>query len=171
MDVEPETRGLLKDALFVERIPEVERVVFIATPHRGSFVAANPIAHWVGRFIRMPGDLARASVDVLSRNRAALRARSVERIATSVDNMTPDNPFIRGLSSIPLAPGVHAHSIIAVDTLGPVEKGDDGVVAYESAHLEGVESELVVRSPHSVQGHPDTIEEMRRILLLHAGLE
>ena len=43
----------------------------------------------------------------------------------------------------------------------------DGVVAYESAHIEGVESELVVRSEHSVQGHPRAIEEVRRILALH----
>jgi hypothetical protein len=52
-----------------------------------------------------------------------------------------------------------------------VEGGDDGVVEYKSAHIEGVESELVVRSHHSVQGHPDAIEEVRRILLLHAGLD
>ena len=50
-------------------------------------------------------------------------------------------------------------------------EGDDGVVEYKSAHIEGVESELVVRSHHSVQGHPDAIEEVRRILLLHAGID
>jgi hypothetical protein len=40
-------------------------------------------------------------------------------------------------------------------------------VAYESAHIDGVESEKVVRSPHSTQGHPETIEEVRRILREH----
>ena len=40
-----------------------------------------------------------------------------------------------------------------------------------SAHIDGVESELVVRSSHSTQGKPQTIEEVRRILLLHAGLK
>jgi hypothetical protein len=48
-----------------------------------------------------------------------------------------------------------------------VETGDDGVVEYRSAHIEGVESEYVVRSGHSTQGDPHTIEEVRRILLLH----
>ena len=45
--------------------------------------------------------------------------------------------------------------------------GGDGVVKYESAHIEGVESELVVRFGHSVQGQPKAIEEVRRILPEH----
>jgi hypothetical protein len=47
----------------------------------------------------------------------------------------------------------------------------DGVVAYESAHIDGVASEVVVRSPHSTQGHPETIEEMRRILREHIEMK
>jgi hypothetical protein len=43
----------------------------------------------------------------------------------------------------------------------------DGVVAYDSAHIEEVESELVVRSGYSVQSNPKAIEEIRRILLEH----
>jgi len=50
---------------------------------------------------------------------------------------------------------------------GAPEEGGDGVVTYSSAHIEGVESELVVRSGHSTQKEPPSIEEVRRILLLH----
>jgi hypothetical protein len=83
--------------------------------------------------------------------------------------MSPRHIFIQTLQAIPVAPGVPAHSIISVAGDGPVERGDDGVVAYESAHIDGVESERVVRSGHSTQGHPDTIAEVQRILLLHAA--
>ena len=70
-----------------------------------------------------------------------------------------------------MAPSIKAHSIIAVQGDGPLEKLDDGVVAYSSAHIEEVESELVVRpSSHSTQGHPRTIEEVRRILRLHVSV-
>ena len=62
-----------------------------------------------------------------------------------------------------------AHSIIAVKGGGPVEQGNDGVVEYKSAHIDGVESELVVNSGHSAQGNPHTVEEVRRILLLQAA--
>ena len=33
----------------------------------------------------------------------------------------------------------------------PYEKSKDGVVAYSSAHIDGVASELVVHSGHSTQ--------------------
>jgi hypothetical protein len=49
----------------------------------------------------------------------------------------------------------------------PYEDGNDGVVEYKSAHVEGVESEKIVRTFHSSQAFPETIEEVRRILLLH----
>jgi hypothetical protein len=81
--------------------------------------------------------------------------------------MSPSHPFLVTLRAIPLADGVPAHSIIAVQGDGPIEEGDDGVVTYDSAHIEGVASELVVRSEHSVQGNPATIREIRRILLEH----
>jgi hypothetical protein len=85
--------------------------------------------------------------------------------------MSPRSHFIRALQDIPVASSVTVNSIIAVEGDGPVEQGDDGVVKYTSAHIEPVESELVVRSPHSAQGNPHTIEEVRRILRKHAGLE
>jgi hypothetical protein len=47
--------------------------------------------------------------------------------------------------------------------------GNDGVVEYSSAHLEGVDSEYIVRSTHSTQSNPYTIEDVRRILLIHAA--
>ena len=52
---------------------------------------------------------------------------------------------------------------------GPITGKTDGVVAYESAHIEGVQSERIVRSGHSTPGHPETIEEVRRILREHIG--
>jgi hypothetical protein len=82
--------------------------------------------------------------------------------------MSPGNTFIQTLASIPLDANVKAHSIIAVSGDGPIETGTDGVVRYESAHVDGVESELVIRSGHSVQCNPHTVEEVRRILRLHA---
>jgi hypothetical protein len=86
-------------------------------------------------------------------------------LPTAVDNMSPRNPFIKALSVIPIEPGVAAYSIVAVKGDGPIETGDAGVVKYESAHIDGVKSELVVRWEHSVQGQPETILEVRRILL------
>ena len=42
-----------------------------------------------------------------------------------------------------------AHSIIAVKGHGPVEDGNDGVLAYRSAHIDEAASELVGQWNHS----------------------
>jgi hypothetical protein len=55
-----------------------------------------------------------------------------------------------------------------VDSDGPLDDAGDGMVKYMSAHIDGVESEKIVRSTHSVQGNPQTIMEVKRILHEHA---
>jgi hypothetical protein len=96
--------------------------------------------------------------------------RVLKRMPTSLDEMSPTDPFIGTLAAMPIVPGVRVNSIVAVKGNGPHQDGDDGVVQYRSAHLDGVESQLVVRSEHSVQGNPEAIEEIRRILLERAGV-
>jgi len=46
-----------------------------------------------------------------------------------------------------------------------------GVVAYESAHIDGVESEKIVHSGHPTQSNPETIAEVQRILREHIGVK
>jgi hypothetical protein len=67
----------------------------------------------------------------------------------------------------PVVEGVTVHSIIAVQGDGNPEEEADGVVMYKSAHIDGVASEKVVRSSHSIQGHPETIREIKPILVEH----
>jgi pimeloyl-ACP methyl ester carboxylesterase len=168
-DLDPETRDLLRRALFVKPLPFVKRVVFIATPHRGSFLASNFLGKIANKFINLPGGLAKSAVQIGKLRQSSMLGSSVA-IPTALDNMDSSNPFLKTLVTLPIAPGVQAHSIIPVKGDGPAEKGNDGVVEYKSAHLDGVESELVVRSGHSTQGRPETIEEVRRILYEHAGI-
>lgn len=171
LDVSPQTRALLRRTRFFTPLPFVKRVVFLATPHRGSELSVGRIARWLAGFIQVPVGAAETAADIVTRNRdarALSEADSKPRVLTSLDNMNPHNEFLRTLADIPVAPGVIANSIIAVKGSGPVEDGEDGVVTYRSAHLDDVESELVIRSGHALQDQPETVEEVRRILLLHA---
>jgi pimeloyl-ACP methyl ester carboxylesterase len=167
--LDPETRDLLARAMFVKPLPFVTEVIFIATPHRGSFLASNPIAKFGNKFINLPGGLAKTAVQLTKLREPGMLGAPVV-IPTALDNMDASNPFIKTLVGLPIAPGVHAHSIIPVQGSGPVEQGNDGVVEYKSAHIDSVESELVVHSGHSTQATPETIEEVRRILYEHAGI-
>jgi pimeloyl-ACP methyl ester carboxylesterase len=162
-----ENRTLFRETLFFQPLPMVERVVFIATPHRGSYRAGGIARRLVRLIVALPARLTRQFADVVTGR--SLAGLGMSRLPTSVDNMSPGHPFIRTLASLPIDPRITAHSIIAVRGEGAPEGQTDGVVAYESAHLGGVASEVVVRSDHSCQGHPGTVEEMRRILREHAG--
>ena len=165
-----ETRDLLRRGMFIKPLPFVKRVVFIATPHRGSFLAENFLGKIARKLVSLPGALTTMGKQ-LATLKPAMAGETGWRIPTSIDNMDWSNPFLRTLASLPIAEGVKAHSIIAVKGDGPPEKGNDGVVRYTSAHIQGVESELVVRSAHSCQSNPHTIEEVRRILYEHARVQ
>jgi pimeloyl-ACP methyl ester carboxylesterase len=167
VEMRDETRDLLGRAFFFHPLPFVRRVIFVATPHRGSYVAGSWIAHQVARLVQMPLDVTRVTADLATGARDLRAVARGQGVPTSVDNMTPGNRFVKTLAPLPIAPGVSAHSIIAVRDDRPLEDAADGVVAYRSAHLDGVDSELVVQSGHSCQSNPHTIEEVRRILLLH----
>jgi pimeloyl-ACP methyl ester carboxylesterase len=161
--VSEETRELLRRVIFVKPLPFVKRVVFIATPHGGSYVAGNWVAHQIARLIQMPGQILDMSAEIVKGNPDLANWR----VPSAVENMTPTNRFVRTLGPLPVAPGVAANSIVAVKGPPPYDDGTDGVVKYVSAHRTDVESELVVSSPHSCQSNPATVAEVRRILLLH----
>jgi hypothetical protein len=165
VEMAAETRALLREGMFFEPVPNIQEVIFIATPHRGSYQATGWVLNLIRRLVHLPGTLVSQFQDLLKA--PAFAQMGMSQLPTSVDNMSPGQPFIRALSESRIDPRIKAHSIIAVLGEGPISGKTDGVVAYESAHIEGVESEKVVRSGHSTQGHPETIEEVRRILREH----
>ena len=167
LEMKPATHALLEKTMFFAPLPVVTRVVFIATPHQGSFRVTTFVLDLVRRLVTLPVTVVEGVAEVAQSNPNAVSLKTRGGIPTAVDNMRPGNRFVQTLAASPLAPGVSAHSIIAVRGLGPITSGNDGVVAYESAHLDGVASEKVVRSSHSTQSEPDTIQEVRRILREH----
>jgi pimeloyl-ACP methyl ester carboxylesterase len=167
LEISEESHDLLQRAMFFEALAFVERVIFIATPHRGSFLAGRRLGRLAAGLVTLPNTLRRTGREFFGQNPDAAVRRSVEDVQTSVDNMDPKSVFVQALSETEIADGVAVHSIIPVQGSGPPAELDDGVVEYVSAHLEHAASELVVRSGHSTQSHPHTIEETRRILNEH----
>ncbi len=159
-----EDRLVRRLAMF-EPLPQVKRVVFISTPHRGSYQAGALVRKLARRFLSLPKQAMHTTSELLKL--APRIGPDVKLASTSLDTMSTDNSAMLALAEIPVTPPVKAHSIIAVKGGAIPPNGSDGVVKYSSAHIEDVESELVVRSGHSCQGNPTTIEEVRRILLEH----
>lgn len=166
---DPDMIDGFRRSLFFEPLPFVKRLVFISTPHRGSFLTKGWVRKLARNALSLPVSLIQSGNEKFQELASQLKLGPElnSRMPTAVDGMSEDSPVMNVVAGMPLAKGVKAHSIIAVLPGTEVRTGNDGVVEYRSAHLDGVESEYVVRTGHSAQGHPLTIEEVRRILLGH----
>jgi len=168
LDLTPTQKEQVRALFFLKAMPCVKRAIFIATPHRGSYRAGGFIRSVIRRLVNVPATLAGRMQDLRSLvTQLKLPQGFDEGRLTSVDGMSPRSPVLQALAEMPIAPYVKAHSIIPVKGEGDIQDGNDGVVAYSSAHLENVDSEFVLRCSHSCQGTPAAIEEVRRILHLH----
>jgi pimeloyl-ACP methyl ester carboxylesterase len=174
LEMPEESKDRLRHLLVLKPLPFVKKVIFLSTPHRGSFQSKGWIRNLLRWLVTLPVTIVQNSMEYYD-----YMTDDVKKIMggektffTSVDGMSPDNPMLKALAEIPLAPGVQGHSIIAVQTDGDPKLGNDGVVEYSSAHLDGMASEFIVKSDHSSQLNPLAIDEVRRILVenLAAGL-
>ena len=165
---DPADRELFRSALIYKPRPEVRRVVFIATPHRGSRVDRGGLERLGSRLVRLPDPL-RASHDrLIARNGPDFFTERFRKgLPTSIDELEWRSPILMRLDELGLAPTVKAHSIIADRRDPPGAGGSDGLVPYESAHLEGsrVRVARLVRPP--VPGPSRRHPRDRRILAEH----
>ena len=146
----------------------MQRVVFIATPHRGSYLSSGLARRLARRLVSLPGAMVSRGKEMLLLTSGSDVGKFLRgRMPTSLDGMSPKNPGLLAMAEISVVPSVKAHSIIPVLGEGDYHQGRDGVVSYQSAHVDYVESEFIVRSKHSCLNQPAAIEEMRRILLEH----
>lgn len=166
------TREHLEELFFFSPNPSVRRIVTIGTPHRGSPFANQTTKFVARKLISMPRALVDGRRQLHQDNRELFRDASMLEVKTSIDSLAPDSPVLAALLAAPHLPGVKFHNIVGVlpeDGLTTRVSGrGDGVVTFESAHLEDAVSELVVPADHiSVHRHPLAVLEVRRILLEH----
>jgi len=168
----PEVRENLARLFFFEPNPSVRRVVTIGTPHRGSDVSNNFTQWLTGKLFRLPTQLVSYQKDLYRENKDILKDDALIRIQTSVDTLDPSYPVFPAMLAAEKPPWVKYHNIVGEipqeSMLTSFLKGSDGVVSYESAHMEDVLSEIVVSADHtSIHACPQAIVEVRRILLEH----
>jgi pimeloyl-ACP methyl ester carboxylesterase len=164
---DPKTREELREVFFFAPEPGVRRVVFIATPHRGSGLSPSLPGQLAAQFIGMPKKLIKVAHDAAREDPHMLPFLHKGGIPTSVDMLAPGSPALELLAREPRPAGVHFHSIIG-EVYGTGKEATDGVVPYTSAHLDGVDSEVIVPASHvSIQHHPRAVLEVWRILREH----
>jgi pimeloyl-ACP methyl ester carboxylesterase len=162
-----DTRKLLEEALVFNHRRDVQRVIFISTPHRGSELASN----WIGRIgaalVRTPRLFTSTYAATKPLLIADPAARPLNRMPNSVDTLEPNDRFVEAVNKLPITRGIPYHSIIGDRGRGDTPNSSDGVVPYWSSHLQGAQSELIVNSDHGAQYNPQAIAEVERILKLN----
>jgi pimeloyl-ACP methyl ester carboxylesterase len=161
----PEQRKFVEDMLVFEPLPFVRRVVFIATPHRGSPIANGPIGTVFSAIIKRPAATSESLEEIEALNGPSVFAEDLKhRPLNSIGNLRTDSPILLTLDRIPIDPSVPYHSIIP---LVAATTNTDLVVPYRSSRINGARSEQIVPGTHFSQQDPTVTHELKRILRLH----
>jgi len=145
--------------------PDVARVIFVSTPHRGSRIAINPMADFFSNIIRLPFEPFDKDRKIAA---AAIRADMRNLFIAPVNSirfLRANNPLLSAILKLPMRKSFPYYSIIGDRGKGDTPNSSDGVVEYWSSHLDGAVSEKIVPSGHGANENPEGIQEIRRILL------
>ena len=164
----PEIRRQVAKGYFFHPQPFVKRVVFIATPHRGSALASLGVGRVASLTVRQPAESVAIHKEVVQANPGAFRDQYERRLPTTVDVLEPDSTILNALLGLRVPCQVTTHSIIGNAHKSAICGDGDCIVPVSSARLSGVVSEVYVPAKHvRVHHHPTAIAELERILVEH----
>lgn len=161
LEATDDDRNKVHDILHWHPRQDVRRVIFIATPHRGSRFSLNPIGRLGDLLTSVPTPFVDLYRRLHAENPDALHPffKSIlpRGRLSSIDTLSPRHPTLPVLVDLPMAPRVTLHSIIGERDL---------IVPYPSSHLDNAASELHVPAGHGAFKASEAKEEVLRILRL-----
>ncbi|MFM1800808.1 MAG: hypothetical protein RJA81_160 [Planctomycetota bacterium] len=175
LNISHETYEMLRGRLQFQAVPEIRRTVFIAPVFRGSSFASRPLGRLSSMLIRPLDDLGDLRNELISNHPAEILQPEFRRlrIANGIDNLEPDNPFLLAMDKTMPAPGKDYHIILGNNgRFLPRMRGiiTDGLVTYQSGHLDGAQSETIYQANHYLNHNQPVINEVNQILRMHLGL-
>ena len=160
----------LKELFLFNPPNQTSRIVFMATPHRGSSFADTWIGRLGQRLISLPDFILTEVIKTgtFSGDMLLLNPEKLQQELTSIRQLSPTSPFIEGIQEIRPSPGIPIHTIIGSRSqIQELTDSSDGIVPYQSSHLDWATSEQIVPSGHSVQDNIATAIILRYILRKH----
>jgi hypothetical protein len=154
----------LRGTSIYERLPEVRRLIFIASTYRGNSLARGGLVILGTGICRVTGGAGDGRRRLLGCNDTGFLEPEFRLSApTSVSELKLGSPLLTALGELGIDPTVGFHSIIP--SVGP-EMGD-GIVPLASAKSESAASELLVRAGCVCVEERDVIRETARSLAEH----
>ncbi|PYK66724.1 MAG: hypothetical protein DME45_11875 [Verrucomicrobia bacterium] len=163
-----DSKRLLEQAIILKHRPEIGRMIFMSTPHRGSDLARN----WIGRIgsmlVKTPSQLITIGQTIRQAATPDPAALQLKRFPNSIDTLAPNNRFVVAINKVPITPGIPYYTILGDRGRGDSPNSSDGVVPYWSSHLDAARSEFIAPCNHGSPLNPQAIAEVHRILKLNA---
>jgi pimeloyl-ACP methyl ester carboxylesterase len=162
-------REQLRAMFYFDPSPLVTRVVFMATPHRGSSMSRRIVGRAASKLVHYSGAEEAEYRQLMDANHDVFRESLLEQKPTAIQMLEPDNPLLNALNRMPMGRCVRFHSIIGDPLVTLKGEPSDGVVPVSSARLAGACSEKFVAARHAqVNKVDDAVDELARILREHA---
>ncbi len=120
----------LRRLLIFEPLPFVSRVVFLASPHRGSDLSRRMVGRVSAGLINDPDYIQKLLYQLVKENPDAFDRRRFRRLPTSIETLEPNSPILMAILAMKPGPEVVLHSIIGSLRPGPRDQTTDGVVPY-----------------------------------------
>ena len=166
-------RQAINDRLMLPSLPQIDEAVFISAPHRGTDYADRWFTRAARRVIRLPAGLTKSITEALSGENSAQSFLGSLYLQNGASQLSDRSSFVALTKDVQISPSVRYHTIVgnhrgdqdSVDTVGAAIS--DGVVPYESSHLEGAASETIITGKHNIHENPKTILQLRKILHQH----
>ena len=121
--------------------------------------------------VKLPGDVLYTTTNLIKNivtvPQNGAMVFNLSQAPTGVSGPSPTNPMFAVVGTIPVRPDLPYHSIMGNTEAADTPGGSDGIVPYDSSHLEGAVSEKIVHSDHSAHRDPLAILKVQRILLQH----
>ncbi|MFN3189088.1 MAG: alpha/beta fold hydrolase [Aureliella sp.] len=163
----------LARSFFFKASPDVSRVVYIGTPHRGSVYARRLIGRVGAALVSPDASNENAYRQLLESNPGIFSVEVSQGIPSSIDLLEPKSELLNAIDRLPIGTNrlqipSRIHSVIGNSRSTVFFGRSDGVVPVSSARDFRSLTEITVDAKHSELHKTDeAIEEVKRILSLH----
>ena len=103
---DPTTRAVLAASFFFQPSPDITRVIYIATPHRGSSEASRCVGRISSALIQEPPEWRERHAQLVRDNPDAFRDELRRKIPNSVDLLEPGSMILQATDRLPYRCGV-----------------------------------------------------------------
>lgn len=165
---------MVQQRFIMQPLPEIGRMVLISAPLRGTEYADLWFTRAIRKVIRLPQSFTKGLITGIQNANLdqkvieSLHKITLANIQNGPSDLSEKSDFMKLTRDAKIIDGLHYHTIMGNAKGGiALDQTSDGIVPYNSSHLDGALSEKVISGGHSIQETPEAVLELRRILRLH----